>query len=226
MQLAAFILVGETWETSIECTCKRQTPQAGWGTLQPWKWCLNNNDRSLSPTSAKLGLCPLSFDCVVPWIMGKCCSFVLSYVHIISCSSPADPMWVKGIHITWCCPVPWRDCLWHCCQHLGAMQPSAKCCTPWLQWTRAMFVILGRYPSAASTPGFGVWSLEETFQLWKLNVQSCTSLLVTNKTSMSATNNTEADWLTGVMVAKGFIMKSFRVRTSQRLAMPYCTTRL
>jgi hypothetical protein len=35
--------------------------------------------------------------------------------------------------------VPWRDRLRHCCHHLSASQPSARCLTPWLWWTRALF---------------------------------------------------------------------------------------
>jgi hypothetical protein len=38
-------------------------------------------------------------------------------------------------------PVPWR----HCCHHLSAMQPLARCLASWLHWTRALFVILGCY---------------------------------------------------------------------------------
>jgi len=56
-----------------------------------------------------------------------------------------SPMRVEGIHTTGCCPVPRRDRLWHCCHHLSAMQPSARCLTPWLRWTRALFAVLGRY---------------------------------------------------------------------------------
>jgi hypothetical protein len=55
-----------------------------------------------------------------------------------------SPMRVEGIHTTGCCPVPWRDRLWHFCHHLSAVQPSARCLTPWLRWTRALFAVLGR----------------------------------------------------------------------------------
>jgi hypothetical protein len=36
--------------------------------------------------------------------------------------------------------------LQHCCHHLSAMQPSALCLTPLLQWNKALFAVLGRYP--------------------------------------------------------------------------------
>jgi hypothetical protein len=60
-------------------------------------------------------------------------------------SPPAEPHEVEGIHMTGCCPVPRRDRLRHCYHYLSAMQPSARCLTPWLQWTRALFAVLGRY---------------------------------------------------------------------------------
>jgi hypothetical protein len=40
---------------------------------------------------------------------------------------------------------PPRDLLRHCCHHLSAMQPSARCLTPWLRWPRALFAALGLY---------------------------------------------------------------------------------
>jgi hypothetical protein len=55
-------------------------------------------------------------------------------------------LWVEGIHNEVCCPKPQRDRLPHCCHHLSAMQPSARCLTPWLRWIRALFVVLGRCP--------------------------------------------------------------------------------
>jgi hypothetical protein len=53
---------------------------------------------------------------------------------------------VESVHTTGCCPVPRRDRLRHCYHHLSVMQPSARCLTPWLQWTRTLFAVLGRYP--------------------------------------------------------------------------------
>jgi hypothetical protein len=40
---------------------------------------------------------------------------------------------------------------------LNAMQPSARCLTPWLRWTRALLAVLRSCPSATRTPrlGFG-----------------------------------------------------------------------
>jgi hypothetical protein len=35
--------------------------------------------------------------------------------------------------------------LWHCYHHLSAMRPLARCLTPCLRWTRALFAVLGRY---------------------------------------------------------------------------------
>jgi hypothetical protein len=59
---------------------------------------------------------------------------------------PHSPIWVEGIHMMGCCPVPQRDRLGHCYHHLSAMQLSARCLTPWLQWTRALFTVLSSYP--------------------------------------------------------------------------------
>jgi hypothetical protein len=61
-----------------------------------------------------------------------------------------SPMRVEGIHTTGSWPVPWRDRLWHCYRHLSAMQPSVRCLTPWLQWTRALFTVLTRPPPLAT----------------------------------------------------------------------------
>jgi hypothetical protein len=67
-------------------------------------------------------------------------------------------MRVEGIHTTWCCPVPRRDRLRQCCHHLSAIQPSARCLTPWFRWTRTLLAVLGRYPSYATrTPRVGFW---------------------------------------------------------------------
>jgi hypothetical protein len=68
-----------------------------------------------------------------------------------------SPMRVEDKHTTGRCPVPRRDHLRHCYHHLSAMQPSAQCLTPWLRWTRALFAVLGRYPSATMTPRVGFW---------------------------------------------------------------------
>jgi hypothetical protein len=57
-----------------------------------------------------------------------------------------SPMSVKGLYTTGCCPVPWRGRLWHCYLHLSAMEPLARCLTPWLRWTRSLFAVLGHYP--------------------------------------------------------------------------------
>jgi hypothetical protein len=51
-------------------------------------------------------------------------------------------MGVEGIHTTGCCPVSRTDRLRHCYHHLSALQPSARCLTPWLRWTRALFAVL------------------------------------------------------------------------------------
>jgi hypothetical protein len=58
-----------------------------------------------------------------------------------------SPMRVEGIHMTGCCPVPQRDRLRHCYHYLSVMQSSARCLAPCLRWTRALFAVLGRYPS-------------------------------------------------------------------------------
>jgi hypothetical protein len=47
-----------------------------------------------------------------------------------------SPMRVKGVHTTGCCPVPRRDLLRHCCHHLSAVQPSARCLTPWYDYLK------------------------------------------------------------------------------------------
>jgi hypothetical protein len=61
-----------------------------------------------------------------------------------------SPVRVEDMHNTGCCPVPRRDRLQH---NLSAMQPSTRCLTPWLRWTRALFAVLGRHPpSATRTP--------------------------------------------------------------------------
>jgi hypothetical protein len=61
-----------------------------------------------------------------------------------------------------------------------------------------------------------------TFQVWKLAVQLCTSLLVKDKTSWSTANNTEIDWLMGVMGAEGYITTSFWASTG----LPLLTVQL
>jgi hypothetical protein len=85
------------------------------------------------------------------WLLPFVCRFHV--VHIsptitgeMNSHHPQSPMRVEGIHTTGCCPVPRRDRLRHCCHHLSTMQPSARCLTPWLRWTRALFAVLGRYP--------------------------------------------------------------------------------
>jgi hypothetical protein len=57
-----------------------------------------------------------------------------------------SPMWVEGIHMMGCCPVPRRDHLQHCYHHHSAMRPSAWWLTPGLQRTRTLLAILGCYP--------------------------------------------------------------------------------
>jgi hypothetical protein len=42
------------------------------------------------------------------------------------------------------------------------MQPSARCLTPWLLWTRALFAVLARYPA----PRLGRLGLD--FRGWPL----------------------------------------------------------
>jgi hypothetical protein len=39
-------------------------------------------------------------------------------------------------------PVLWRDSLRHCYRHLSATQPSTRCLTCWLRWTRYLFHFL------------------------------------------------------------------------------------
>jgi hypothetical protein len=56
------------------------------------------------------------------------------------------PLAVEGVHTTGCCPVPRGDRLRHCCHHLSDTQFPARCSTPWLRWTTALFAVLGRYP--------------------------------------------------------------------------------
>jgi hypothetical protein len=70
---------------------------------------------------------------------------------------PQSPVRVEGMLTTGCCPVSLRDRLRHCYHHLSAMQPSARCLTPWLRWTRGLFAVLGCYPSATRTPRVGFW---------------------------------------------------------------------
>jgi hypothetical protein len=79
------------------------------------------------------------------------CKFLV--VHIIPTRTgelnshhQQGPLWAEDIHTTGCCPVPRRDRLRHCYLHLSAMQPSARCLAPCLQWTSALFAVLGRYP--------------------------------------------------------------------------------
>jgi hypothetical protein len=55
-------------------------------------------------------------------------------------------MRVEDIHGMGCCPVPRKDRLRHCYSHLSAMRPWARCLTPWLRWTRALFAVLERCP--------------------------------------------------------------------------------
>jgi hypothetical protein len=45
-----------------------------------------------------------------------------------------SPMRVEGLHTTGCCQAPRGVRLRHCYHHLSAMQPSARCLTPWLRW--------------------------------------------------------------------------------------------
>ena len=45
---------------------------------------------------------------------------------------PQSPIRVEGINTTGCCLVPRGDRLGHCLYHPSAMQPSARCLTPWL----------------------------------------------------------------------------------------------
>jgi hypothetical protein len=52
---------------------------------------------------------------------------------------------VEGKHTTGCCLLPRRGRLQHCYHHVSAVQPSARCLTPWLQRPRALFAVLGRY---------------------------------------------------------------------------------
>jgi hypothetical protein len=60
---------------------------------------------------------------------------------------PQSPIRVYGMHMTWFCLVPWRDCLRHCYHHPSTMQPLSQCLTPCLLWTRAPFVIWRHHPS-------------------------------------------------------------------------------
>jgi hypothetical protein len=95
----------------------------------------------------------LSDEC---WIQLKplpCFSFRFFVVHIspitireLNSHHQQSPMRVEGVHTAGCCPLPWRDRLRHCYYHLSAMQPSARCLTPWLRWARTLFAVLGRYP--------------------------------------------------------------------------------
>jgi hypothetical protein len=45
---------------------------------------------------------------------------------------PHSPMWVQGIHTTGCCRGPRRYLYRYCYHRLSAMQPLARCLTPWL----------------------------------------------------------------------------------------------
>jgi hypothetical protein len=55
-------------------------------------------------------------------------------------------MWVEGTHTTGFGLVPRRDRLRPCCHHTSVIQPLARCLTPWLRWTTALFVVLESYP--------------------------------------------------------------------------------
>jgi hypothetical protein len=65
----------------------------------------------------------------------KCLKVHISPTRTGEVRSHHQHMEVEGILTTGRCPVPGRDRLRHCCHHLSAMQPSARCRTPWLRWT-------------------------------------------------------------------------------------------
>jgi hypothetical protein len=72
-----------------------------------------------------------------------------------------SPTRVEDIDTARRCPVPQRDRPRQCCHHLSAMQPSARCLTPWLRWTRALFAALRRPPpSATRALWVGFWRKE------------------------------------------------------------------
>jgi hypothetical protein len=81
------------------------------------------------------------------------CLFLFIIVYIrptgtgeFSSHHQQSPMWVEGKHTTGCCPVLRRDLLRHCYHHLIAMQPSARCHTPWLRRTTALSAVPRLYP--------------------------------------------------------------------------------
>jgi hypothetical protein len=55
-------------------------------------------------------------------------------------SQPAEPITGERHAYDGCCMVPCRGCLSHCYHHPSAMRASAQCLTPWLWWTRILFV--------------------------------------------------------------------------------------
>jgi hypothetical protein len=57
---------------------------------------------------------------------------------------PLSPMLVEGIHTTGATQCP-KGIICDT-SPLSAIRPSARCLTPLLQWTRALFTVLGRYP--------------------------------------------------------------------------------
>jgi hypothetical protein len=69
----------------------------------------------------------------------------------------------------WCCAVPRRDRLRHCCYHLSAIQPSPRCLTPCLRRTRALFAVLGPHTPATRAPRFGFWG--EVFDCCNAKIQ-------------------------------------------------------
>jgi hypothetical protein len=72
-------------------------------------------------------------------------------------------------YTVWCCAVLRRDRLRHCCHHLSAIQPSPRCLTPWLRWTRALFAALEPHLPATRAPRFGF--LGEVFACCNAKVQ-------------------------------------------------------
>jgi hypothetical protein len=58
---------------------------------------------------------------------------------------------VEGV-IRW--GAAWRPKGIVCDHRLSVMQPSTRCLTPWLRWTRALFAVVRRYPLRSLSVGF------------------------------------------------------------------------
>jgi hypothetical protein len=108
-------------------------------------------------------------------------------------------MRVEGV-IRW--GAAWRPKGIVCDHHLSAMQPSARCLTPWLRWTRALFTVVGRYPLRLLSVGFRRGDID----ILLLRSGCCDSMIICGL--YAGTLNRRRSDVTGVMVTLSFFQKT------------------